>query len=67
MFSKYFAVRVVLPRVRVETDLIFQTHGNAFTGLFRREKSLTVIYHLLELTITVYIEHFLLETNLKQL
>ena len=47
--------------------LTFQTPDNAFSSLFRREKSLTVIYHLLELTITVYTEHFLLETTLKQI
>ena len=42
--------------------LTLQTPDNAFSSLFRREKSLIVLCHFLELTITVYIEHFLLET-----
>ena len=47
--------------------LTFQTPDNAFFSLFRQEKSLTALCHLLELTITVYIEHFLLETTMKRL
>ena len=60
VFSKCFAAGVALLRVSVETDVPCNLGGlrTSFAPLSFRK---VLTFHLLGLTITVYIEHFLLE------